>query len=66
MKSTKPTGSQRYKTRAMTEEHTPIQTRVLNVLRQLEQLEQLNPLQNTISRDQFIYNFNWTDSILQP
>ena len=47
-------------------EHTPIQTRILNELRELEQLEKLNPLENTNSRDQFLSNFNWTDSTLQP
>ena len=35
------------------EEHTPIQTRILNELRELEQLEKLNPLENTNSRNQF-------------
>ena len=46
-------------------EHTPIQTRVLNELRELEELEQLNPRQDTNSRDQFLSNFNWTDSTIQ-
>ena len=46
-------------------EHTPIQTRILNELRELEQLEQLNPLEDTNSRNQFLSNFNWTDSTLQ-
>ena len=46
--------------------HTPIQTRILNDLRELEQLEKLNPLENTISRNQFLSNFDWTDSTLQP
>ena len=47
-------------------EHTPIQTRILNELRELEQLEKLNPLENTDSRNQFLSNFDWTDSTLQP
>ena len=47
-------------------EHTPIQTRILNEIRELEQLEKLNPLENTNSRNQFLSNFNWTDSTLQP
>ena len=47
-------------------EHTPIQTRVLNVLRELEQLEKINPLKNTNSRNQFLPNFDWTDSSLLP
>ena len=47
-------------------DHTPIQTRLLNELRELEQLEKLNPLENTHSRNQFLSNFDWTDSTLQP
>ena len=47
-------------------EHTPIQTRILNELRELEQLEKLNPSENTNSRNQFLSNFDWTDSTLQP
>ena len=46
-------------------EHTPIQSRILNDLRDLEQLEKLNPLENTNSRNQFLSNFDWTDSTLQ-
>ena len=46
-------------------EHTPIQTRILNELRELEQLEKLNPLQNTESRSQFLSNFDWAGSTLQ-
>ena len=46
-------------------EHTPIQTRILNELREIEQLEKLNPLENTESRNQFLFNFDWTDSTLQ-
>ena len=47
-------------------EHAPIQTRILNELRELEQLENLNPLKDTNSRDQFLSIFDWTDSTLQP
>ena len=47
-------------------EHTPIQTRIHNELRELEQLEKLNPLEDTNSRNQFVSNFDWTDSTLQP
>ena len=46
-------------------EHTPIQTHILNKLRELEQLEQLKPLGDTNSRNQFLSNFDWTDSTLQ-
>ena len=44
-------------------EHTPIQTRIRNELRELEQLEKVNSLENTDSRNQFLSNFDWTDSI---
>ena len=47
-------------------EHTPIQTRILNELRELEQLEKINPLEKTNSRRQFLCNFIRTDSTLQP
>ena len=47
-------------------EHTPIQTRIRNELRELEQLEKLNPLENTNSRNQILSNFDRTDSTLQP
>ena len=46
--------------------HTPIQTRILNELRELEQLEKLNPFENTDSQNQFSSNFDWIDSTLQP
>ena len=47
------------------QEHTPIQTRILNELRELEHLEKLNPLENIDSRNQILSNFDWTDSTLQ-
>ena len=50
---------------AIEREQTPIQTRILNDLSELEQLEKLNPLEDTDSRDQFLSNFDWTDSTLQ-
>ena len=46
-------------------EHTPIQTRILNEIRQLEQLEKLNPLEETDYRNQFLSNFHWSDFTLQ-
>ena len=46
------------------QEHTPIQTSILNELRELEQLEQLNPPEDNNSRDQFLSSFNWTYSTL--
>ena len=39
-------------------EHTPIQTRIRNELREREQLEKLNLLENTNSRNQFLSNFD--------
>ena len=47
-------------------EDTPIQTRILNELRELEQSEKLNPLEDTNSRDHYLSNFDCTDSTLQP
>ena len=47
------------------QEHTPIQIRILDELRELEHLEKLNPLENIDSRNQFLSNFDWTDSTLQ-
>ena len=47
------------------QEHTPIQSRILNELRELEHLEHINPLEDTNSRKQFLSNFDWTDSTLQ-
>ena len=47
-------------------EHTPIQARILNELRELEQMEKLNPLETAESRSQFLSNFDWADSTLQP
>ena len=46
-------------------DYTPIQTGILNELRELEQLEQLNPLEDTNSRGQFLFNFDWTNSTIQ-
>ena len=62
----RPTGSQRHKNPGNEGENTPIQTRILNELREPEQIEKLNPLEDTDSRDQFLSNFGWTDSTLQP
>ena len=46
-------------------EHTPIQTRILDELWELEELEQLNPLKHIDSLNQFLSNFDWTDSTLE-
>ena len=47
-----------------TEEHTPIQTRILNELRELQQKEKLNPKDDTESRIEFLKRFDWTDTLL--
>ena len=47
-----------------TEEHTPIQTRILKELRELQLKEKLNPKDNTESRREFLKRFDWTDTLL--
>ena len=46
--------------------HTPIQKRILSELINHQELEKLNPQDDTESRRQFLSNFDWTDSMLQP
>ena len=46
--------------------HTPIQKRILSELINLQELEKLNPQDDPESRRQFLSNFDWTDSMLQP
>ena len=46
--------------------HTPIQKRILSDLINLQELEKFNPQDDTESRRQFLSNFDWTDSMLQP
>ena len=46
--------------------HTPIQQRILKELLTLQELEQLNPQDDSESRKQFLANFNWADSTLNP
>ena len=45
-------------------EHTTIQTRILNELREKEKLKQLNPLEDMYSRDKFLTDFGWTNPTL--
>ena len=45
--------------------HISIQIRILPGLRTLQELEIPNPKDNTESRQQFLSNFDWTDSMLQ-
>ena len=44
--------------------HTPIQQRIYNELIELQKLEKLNPQDNEESRQQFLANFDWTDTTL--
>ena len=46
--------------------HTPIQQRILKELHSLQELEKLNPQGNPESRQQFLANFDRTDSSLNP
>ena len=47
-----------------TDDHTPIQTRILKELRELQQKEKLNPKDDTQSRNEFSKQFYWTDTLL--
>ena len=46
------------------EDHTPIQTRILNELNQLKDKEKLNPQESTESQNKFLKRFDWTDTLL--
>ena len=48
------------------QQHTPIQKKILSELINLQELEKLNPQNDPESRRQFLSNFDWTDSMLQP
>ena len=47
-----------------TEEHTPIQTRILKELRELQVKEKLNPKDDIESGTEFLKRFDWTDTLL--
>ena len=47
-----------------TEEHTPIQARILKELRELQQKEKLNPKDDNELRMQFLKRFDWADTLL--
>ena len=47
-----------------TDEHTPIQTRILKDLCELQQKEKLNPNDDNESRIEFLKRFDWTDTLL--
>ena len=46
------------------EDHTPIQTRILNELNELKDKEKLNQQEGTESRNIFLKRFDWTDTLL--
>ena len=47
------------------EDHTPIQTRILNELNQLKDKEKLNPQESTESRNKILKRFYWPDTLLR-
>ena len=47
-----------------TNEHTPIQTRILKELCELQQKEKLNPNDDSESRIEILKRFDWTDTLL--
>ena len=47
-----------------TENHTPIQTRILIELGELQRREKLNPKDDNESRMKFLTRFDWTDTLL--
>ena len=47
-----------------TQEHTPIQTRILKELRELQLNEKRNPKADIESRMEFLKRFDWTDTLL--
>ena len=46
------------------EDHTPIQTRILNELNELKDKEKLNPQESKESGNKFLKRFDWTDTLL--
>ena len=46
------------------EDHTPIQTRILNELNELKDKEKLNPQETTESQNNFLKRFDWADTLL--
>ena len=65
MKSRKSFGSQRHKTEAMRGNIRPFRHVFSTNYGGLENLEQLNPLKDIDSRNQFLSNFDGTDSTLE-
>ena len=46
------------------EDHTPIQSRILNELNELKDKKKLNPQESTESRNKILKRFYWTDTLL--
>ena len=46
------------------EDHTPIQIRILNELKELKDNEKLNPQESAESRNKFLKQIDWTDTLL--
>ena len=46
------------------EDHTPIQTKILNELNELKDKEKLKPQESTESRNKFLKRFYWNDTLL--
>ena len=46
-----------------TEDHTPIQTRILTELCELQRREKLNPIDDSESRMEFLKRLDWTDTL---
>ena len=46
------------------EDHTPIQTRILNELNELKDKKKLNPQESSESRNKILKRFYWTDTLL--
>ena len=47
------------------EDHTPIQTRILNELNELKDKGKLNPQESTKSQNKVLKRFDWTDTLLR-
>ena len=46
--------------------HTPIQQRILKAIQNLQEMEKLKPQDDPESRKQFLANFDWAVSTLNP
>ena len=47
-----------------TEDHTPVQTRILTEIRQMQRKKKLNPKDDIESRTEFLKRFDWIDTLL--